>query len=153
MKKGRRTAAALSLLLATSACQESLAPAPPVDTSARDFLALATRVEAPLEDALAEFDTASARGDSPACLAAARRAIEAARTARDEIEKSAVPRSLVAARREELTYLNHVVPGFQAFLAGGAGTAEIGKVRSILARGRSHQSRGRAALREAETGR
>jgi hypothetical protein len=71
----------------------------------------------------------------------------------DQIEKYSVPEGLVAARREELTYLNHVVPGFQAFLAGDAGPAEIGKVRSIVARGRSHQSLARAALREAAAGR
>lgn len=151
MKKGKPPALVLSLILAASACQEK--PPPPTDTSARDFLAFATQVEAPLENALAEFDAISARRETPACLAAARRALEAARTARNQIEKYAVPESLVAARREELTYLNHVVPGFQAFLAGDAGSAEIGKVRSILARGRSHQSRGRAALREASTGR
>jgi hypothetical protein len=151
LKKRTPSALALSLILAASACQEK--PPTPTDTSARDFLAFATQVESPLENALAEFDAASARRETPACLAAARRALEAARTARDQIEKYAVPEGLVAARREELTYLNHVVPGFQAFLAGDAGSTEIGKVRSILARGRSHQSRGRAALREASTGR
>jgi hypothetical protein len=145
VKKRKRPAFALSLILAASACQEKQPPA--IETSARDFLAFATRIEAPLEDALAEFDAASARRDSPACRAAARRAVETARAARDQIEKFAVPEGLAAARREELTYLNHVVPGFQAFLAGDAGPAEIDKVRSILVRGRAHQSRARAALR------
>lgn len=151
MKKRKPPAFALSLILAASACQEK--PVPPIDTSARDFLAFATRVEAPLENALAEFDAASARREMSACLAAARRALETARTARDQIEKYAVPQGLIAARREELTYLNHVVPAFQAFLAADAGAAEIGNVRSILARGRSHQSRARGALREAAGGR
>jgi len=151
LTKKKPPAFALSLILAASACQEK--PPPPTDTSARDFLAFATQVEAPLENALTEFDAASARREAPACLTAGRRALEAARTARDQMEKHAVPEGLVAARREELTYLNHVVPAFQAFLAGDAGSAEIDKVRSILARGRSHQSRGRAALREASTGR
>jgi hypothetical protein len=145
VKKRNSSALALSLLLAASACREE--PAPPGDTVAGNFLAFATRIEAPLEDALAEFDAASARRDSPACRAAARRAVDAARTARDQIEKSAVPERLVAARREEMTYLNHVVPGFQAYLAGDAGPAEIDKVRSILVRGRAHQSRAREALR------
>jgi hypothetical protein len=153
VKQRKRTTLAFSLLLTASACHEALAPAPSMETNARDFLALATQVEAPLEDALADFDTASARRDSPACRAAARRAVEAARAARDQIEKSAVSEGLVAARREELTYLNHVVPGFQSFLEGDAGSAEIGKVRSILARGRSHQSRARAALRDAAASR
>jgi hypothetical protein len=150
LKKRKPSAFALSLI-SRSACQEK--PPPPTDTSARDFLAFATQVEAPLENALAEFDAASGRRETPVCLAAARRALEAARTARDLIEKYAVPESLVAARREELTYLNHIVPAFRAFLAGDAGAAEISKVRSILTRGRSHQSRGRNGLREAETGR
>lgn len=150
MKKRKPPAFALWLILAASACQEK---PPPPDTSARDFLAFATQVEAPLENALAEFDAASARRETPACLAAARRALQTARTARDQIEKYAVPESLVAARREELTYLNHVVPAFQAFLPGDAGAAEISKVRSILARGRSHQSLARAALRKASTSR
>jgi hypothetical protein len=149
VKKRKPPAFALSLILAASTCQEK--PPPPIDTSARDFLAFATQIEAPLEDALAEFDAASARRDSPACRAAAGRAVEAARAARDQIERSAVPEGLVAARREELTYLNHVVPGFQAFLAGDAGSAEITEVRSILVRGRSHQSRARAALRQTTT--
>jgi hypothetical protein len=146
LKKRKPPAFALSLILAASACQEKPQP---TDTSARDFLAFATQVEAPLEKALAEFDTASARRETPACLAAAQRALEAARTARDQIEKHAVPEGLAAARREELTYLNHIVPGFQAFLAEDAGSAEITQVRSILARGRSHQSLARAALRDA----
>jgi hypothetical protein len=151
LKKRKPPAFALSLILAASACQEN--PPPPTDTGARDFLAFATQVEAPLENALAEFDAASARQKTPACLASARRALEAARTARDQIEKYSVPEGLVAARREELTYLNHIVPGFQAFLAGDAGSAEITQERSILARGRSHQSLARAALREAAAGR
>jgi hypothetical protein len=150
LKKRKPPAFALWLILAAFACQEK---PPPPDTSAPDFLAFATQVEAPLENALAEFDAASARQETPACLAAARRVLETAHTARDQIEKYAVPESLVPARREELTYLNHVVPGFQTFLAGDAGSAEISKVRSILARGRSHQSLARAALREVAAGR
>ena len=151
MKKRKPSAFALSLLLAASACQEQ--PLPPIDTTARDFLALATQAESPLEEALVEFNTASALRDSKACRAAARRALEAALSARDQIEKHAVPEALVAARREELTYLNHVVVGCQAFLAGDASSGEINKVRSIIVRGRSHQSLGRAALQEAEAGR
>jgi hypothetical protein len=151
VKKRKPPGFALSLILAASACREK--PPPPIATSARDFFAFATQIEAPLEQALLEFDAASARRDSPACRAAAGPAIEAAQAARDQIEKYSVPEGLVAARREELTYLNHVVPGFQAFLAGDAGPAEIGKVRSIVARGRSHQSLARAAPREAAAGR
>jgi hypothetical protein len=151
MKKRKPSAFALSLLLAASACQDT--PLPPIDTSARDFVALATQVEGPVEEAIVEFNTASARRDSPACRAAARRALEAALAARDQIEKYAVPEALVAPRREELTYLNHIVAGCQAFLAGDAGSGEIDKVRSIIVRGRSHQSLARAALREAEAGR
>jgi hypothetical protein len=146
VKKRKPSVLTLLLLLSASACREE--PAPPVDTSAGDFLAFATRIEAPLDVALVEFDAASARRDSPDCRAAARRAVEVARTARDQIEKYAVPEGLAASRREELTYLNHVVPGFQAFLAGDAGPAGIDKVRSILVRGRAHQSRARAALRQ-----
>jgi hypothetical protein len=151
VKKRRRSGLALSLLLTASACQEK--PLPSMDTTARDFLAFAAQIEAPLETALLEFDAAAVSRNPPACRAAARGALEAARTARDQIEKYAVPENLVAARREELTFLNHVVPGFQAFLAGDAGSAEISRVRSIVARGRSHQSLARAALRESEAGR
>jgi hypothetical protein len=150
LKKRKPPAFALSLILAASACHEK---PPPPDTSARDFLVFATQVEAPLENSLAEFDAASAHREKPACLAAAKRVLETARTARDQLEKYAVPEGLISARREELTYLNHVVPGFQTFLAGDAGSAEITQVRSILARGRSHQSLARAALREAVAGR
>jgi hypothetical protein len=150
MKKRKPSALALSLILAASACQEK---PPQPDISARNFLAFATQVEAPLENALAEFDAASARREAAACRASARRALEAALSARDQIEKYAVPEALVPARREELTYLNHIVAGCQAFVAGDASSGEIDKVRSIIVRGRSHQSLARAALREAEAGR
>ncbi|HKD11806.1 MAG TPA: hypothetical protein VKE50_07010 [Thermoanaerobaculia bacterium] len=60
-----------------------------------------------------------------------------------------MPECLVPARGEELIFLNHVIPGFQAFLSGETGVGEIAKVRQILSRGRSHQASARAWLNAA----
>ena len=148
MKKGTSWPLALVLLIAISVCgRRSTAPAD--SRAARAFLAFLTQSEAAFERALGDFGAASARADASGCLNAARRALEAARTARDRIEAYAAPEGLVPARREELTFLNHVVPGLQAFVQGAGGRAEIDKLRLILARGRTHQKRGRAWLWEA----
>jgi hemolysin III len=114
-----------------------------------DYRRFVIDAEKPLEAALADFDSAAARGDSVARLEAARRAFDAARSARDLLEAHAVSEELVPARWEELLFLNHVVPAFQAYLASGGGPPALENLRSILARGRSHQRRGREALFEA----
>lgn len=148
MKTERSWAVALVLLLTVPACGGRSAAAPD-SRAARAFLVFLTRSENPFQRALEDFGAASTRQDALGSRDAARRALEAARAARDQIEAYAVPEGLVPARREELTFLNHVIPGFQAFVEGDMGRAEIDRLRSILARGRTHQKRGRAWLWEA----
>jgi hypothetical protein len=77
----------------------------------------------------------------------ARRALAAAREARDRLEAARVPDRLAAARREELAFLNHVVPGFEAWLAGPGGPGALATLQGILARGRRHRELSREALR------
>jgi len=70
-----------------------------------------------------------------------------ARAAREVLEAMRVPPELVAAWREELLFLNHVIPAFDRFAGSGAGPQGLEELRSILARGRIHQQRSRAGPR------
>ena len=145
MKRERLAAIGFLFLFAGSACERREA-AVPDSIRAGAFLAFVMQSEARFETALADFDAAAARREAARCNVAARQALEAARAARDQVEGYAVPEKLVPSRREELIFLNHAVPTFQAFLAGDAGSSEIGNLRSILARGRMHQKDGRTWL-------
>jgi len=81
----------------------------------------------------------------------ARRVLEAAREARDRLEAARVAERFGTARREELAFLNHLVPGFEAYLAGPGGPAALASLRSIVARGRRHREQSREALRAEST--
>lgn len=144
--KRRASAAILLLLVQLIGCRQENPSRPAGGAAAQKLLSFATEKEGPLENALRDFDSVSARNDAASCREAGSRVLEAARSARDELEKHPVPEALEPARREELVFLNHVIPGFQAFLSGNAGSDEIRKLRQILVRGRSHQKRARAWL-------
>ena len=105
-----------------------------------------TAAEAELEESLRRFDEASTKTGLAASRGEAGRIVERARAARDSVERLDVPPSLTAAWREELLFLNHVIPAFQDFAAGAGGQADLERLRSILERGRTHQRRGRDAL-------
>jgi hypothetical protein len=132
-----RQAAWTAVVLAT-ACRESS----PARVGYQNAVAAA---EAPLEEALRRFEAVANGADRSVAREAAGRALAQARTARESLEALAVPPGLTVAWREELLFLNHVIPAFQRFASGGGGPAELEALRSVLQRGRAHQSRGREA--------
>lgn len=77
----------------------------------------------------------------------ARRALAAAREARERLEAARVPDRFAAARREELAFLNHLVPAFDAYLAHPEAAGALGTLEGIVARGRRHRELSREALR------
>ena len=80
----------------------------------------------------------------------ARRALASAKEARDHLEAAQVPPRLSEARREELAFLNHLVPGFEAYLARPDAEGALGRLEAIVARGRRHRELARGALRRAK---
>ena len=110
------------------------------------YRASVTAAEAELEESLGRFDEASTKAGLAALRGEAGRIVERARAARDAVERLDVPASLTTTWREELLFLNHVIPAFQGFAAGAGGQADLERLRSILERGRTHQRRGRDAL-------
>jgi len=100
--------------------------------------------EAPLEAAIRRFDAAVAEGDRAAALALARDAAEAGKAARRRVESIAAPPALAASQREELVFLNHVIPGFERFARSEGGATDAAELRSILQRGRAHQRSARS---------
>ena len=77
---------------------------------------------------------------------AARAVLSAARSARETLEAIRVPPDLEYARQEELVFLNHLVPGFQAFLAGKGAAADLQTLGSVRERALTHRRRGREAI-------
>ena len=77
----------------------------------------------------------------------ARRALEAAREARERLEAARVHDRFAAACREELAFLNHLVPGFDAYLAHPRAAGALATLEGIIARGRRHRDLSREALR------
>jgi hypothetical protein len=100
--------------------------------------------EAPLEAAIRRFDAAAGRGDRAAALAGAREAAAAGREARERIASLSGASALAGSQREELVYLNHVIPGFERFARSDAGADAVAELRSILGRGRAHQRAARS---------
>ena len=90
-----------------------------------------------------EFDAAIARGDAAGARTAAEETAAAAVSARDRVGRLSVPPSIETARREELVFLSHLALGFPRYAASG----NLSELRSVLERGRAHQSRGRKAAR------
>lgn len=80
----------------------------------------------------------------------ARRALVSAREARDLLEASGVPRRFSEARREELAFLNHLVGGFEAYLAAPDADGALRNLQGIVTRGRKHRELARAALGRAK---
>ena len=130
------------------ACRREARP-PPRQASrvaASQWLRAADAAEAPLERALADFD-AAARGSVRANRdLAARAVLSAARSARETLEGIRVPPDLEYARWEELVFLNHLVPGFQAFLAGQGTPLDLQTLGSVRERALAHRRRGREAI-------
>src|SRR5205809_7919623 len=72
-------------------------------------------------------------------IAEARRALASAREARDLLEAANVPPRFSEARREELVFLNHLVGGFEAYLAAPDMDGALRNLQGIVARGRRHR--------------
>ncbi|MGH9363666.1 MAG: hypothetical protein ACRD1B_00150 [Thermoanaerobaculia bacterium] len=125
----------------------AVACGPRSDGSAEAYLRAVGAAEAELESALAQFEARSADPRLPAPRPEALRVVEKARAARDVLEGMHVPSKLTLAWREELLFLNHVIPAFGRFADGEGGPAALEDLRSILERGRTHQRRGRDSLR------
>ena len=86
--------------------------------------------------------------DRSGVLADARRALKAARSAREDLEARRGTERNSDARREELIFLNHIVLGLSAYLAEPARPGAREKLAGILRRGRAHRDRGRQARRD-----
>jgi hypothetical protein len=83
-------------------------------------------------------------------ISEARRALASAKEARDLLEAANVPSRFSEARREELVFLNHLVGGFEAFLAAPDTAGALRNLQGIVARGRRHRDLARAALGKAK---
>ncbi|MCA1582606.1 MAG: hypothetical protein LC796_14685 [Acidobacteria bacterium] len=71
----------------------------------------------------------------------ARSALRAARAARESLERLSVPSPLEDARREELTFFNHVIIGISGWLEAPGRPGARQALDAILRRGRAHRER------------
>jgi len=128
-----------------SACRRGPEPAAGSGAGEAD-MAWRTAVESaetPLDDALARFDRVASDPDPEIRRAAAREVLGAARDARERLERLNVPAELESAQREELVFLNHVVPAFREYEESPSRPGGLDRLASILARGRAHRNRAR----------
>jgi hypothetical protein len=96
----------------------------------------------PVEVAVRAFDA------GPATSAAARAVLSRARAARDLLEQTPVSERCTLSKREELVYLNHLMLGFDGWLAAQARRPSAPyDLESIVRRARIHRERGRERLR------
>ncbi|MEP6769726.1 MAG: hypothetical protein ABJC61_13725 [Acidobacteriota bacterium] len=130
------------LLAAAAAFFAPPSPAPLPLSTASPAISDIARCDAILLPHLERFErTRSARD--------ARTALRAARSAREDLERSTIPRTLEDARREELTFFNHVITGISRWLENPGRPGARDALDGILRRGRAHRKR----AREAEGGR
>jgi hypothetical protein len=88
------------------------------------------------------------RPGTTGALAAAQRAFVAASDARDALEAADPSEACAPSWAEELIYLNHLIPGFHAWLdARSRRPPTEYDIASIIRRARVHRERGRARLR------
>jgi sugar lactone lactonase YvrE len=100
------------------------------------------RATAPVETAVRAFEA----GEPTA--AAAHAVLSRAREARDVLERISVAEGCAPSRSEELIYLNHLLLGFDGWLAAQARRPPAQyDLESIVSRARTHRERGRARLR------
>ncbi len=139
--------AAACALLAALACRAR----GPVDAAAlarKECVAFEAAAEAPLGAALRRLDEVVARTNGAARLEAAQGALQEANTLREVLEARPAPAGLEYAWGEELTFANHAVDGLAVFTRSDGGREALERLRSVLARGRTHRDRGRAAIAE-----
>jgi hypothetical protein len=79
---------------------------------------------------------------------AARNVLALARRARSFLEDARISPACAYPRSEELIYLNHLVPGFEGWIAARARKPPVAyELSSIIQRARTHRERGRTRLR------
>jgi hypothetical protein len=83
-------------------------------------------------------------------ISEARRTLASAREARNLLEAAKVSPRFSEARREELAFLNHLVGGFEAYLAAPDTDGALRNLQGIVTRGRRHRELARAALEKAK---
>jgi hypothetical protein len=99
-----------------------------------------------VESAVRLFE--SEPSDGAAAIGAAKTVLTFARRARSQLEGSAAPPGCAYPRSEELIYLNHLVPGFEGWLAAQGRRPPVDyELASIIRRARAHRQRGREKLR------
>jgi hypothetical protein len=93
----------------------------------------------PVDKALARFEAAG----PPEKAAAAAEVLRQTRLLREDLERAPMDERCAASRREILIFFNHVLIGFEGYLARDPPTgAARTELDSILRRGRAHESRG-----------
>lgn len=127
------------LLAAAAAFFAPASPSPlPLSASWPAAAASIERCDAILRPRLERFDRTRSASD-------ARSALRAARAARECLEGLAASPRLEEARREELTFFNHVITGVSRWLEAPGRPEAREALDSILRRGRAHRDRGREA--------
>ena len=100
------------------------------------------RATAPVEAAVRGFEAGAPTA------AAARAVLSRARESRDILEETAVAEGCAPSKSEELIYLNHLLLGFDGWLAAQARRPPVPyDLKSIIRRASAHRERGRARLR------
>jgi hypothetical protein len=99
-----------------------------------------------VESAVRVFE--SKPSEDGAAIDAAKTVLELARRARSELEGSVAPPGCAYSRSEELIYLNHLIPGFEGWLAAHGRRPPVDyELASIIRRARAHRQRGREKLK------
>jgi hypothetical protein len=141
-----RAAAAVALTAAVAAFPEATAsgspPSPTPTPNIGRASASAGEIDAADRIAVTPLEEFERRHGIPE----ARRALAAAREARERLEAARVSDRFAAARREELAFLNHLVPAFDAYIAHPEAAGALETLEGIVARGRRHRELSRDAL-------
>jgi len=150
MGRGRLRVAAAALTAAAAAVvvpDPTASGSPPSATPAARAGAVsgsASEIDAADRIAMAPLEEFERRRGIPE----ARRALASAREARERLEAARVPDRFADARREELAFLNHLVPAFGAYIAHPEAAGALEALEGIVARGRRHRELSREALRK-----
>ena len=101
-----------------------------------------------LDAATSRVESAVRSFESKPSEEAAKIAVALARRGRSQLEDSVAPPGCAYSRSEELIYLNHLIPGFEGWIAARAQRSPAGyEISSIIRRARTHRERGRGRLR------
>ena len=131
-----------ALVIGLLASAASPAPRSP---EAGECLRLLDAATSGVEAALRVFE--SRKPDTASAITAANEVVILARRARSELEDAHVSSACAYPRSEELIYLNHLIPGFEGWLAARRRRPPVEyELSSIIRRARAHRERGRERL-------